>query len=139
MPKLFGHWPCLVVLSQNRVWLLGSCWYPVSTPCINSTPLGGCRHQQHLDQHWGFIIVILVEIKGPIVVDNIFYTVSTPTKQNLFCKLLTHSVNTLIIQHVDTYQSNTSFGRCHYIPKQYLFWLTPDVNTYQNEYNLGRC
>ena len=55
-------------------------------------------------------------------------------KQNLVCKVLTRSVNTLVIQgsetgcqhlnftRCDTNQSNTSFGRCQHLPKQYLLW-----------------
>ena len=36
--------------------------------------------------------------------------------------VLTLGVNTLILQGVDTYQSNASFGRCQHQPKQYLLW-----------------
>ena len=37
-------------------------------------------------------------------------------------KVLTLGVNTLILQGVDTHQSDTSFGRCQHLPKQYLLW-----------------
>ena len=42
----------------------------------------------------------------------------TPTKRDTALV----GVDTLILQGVDTYQSDTSFGRCQHLPKQYLLW-----------------
>ena len=103
----------------------GQCWNLSWWKCRQSVSLSICgsfRHIFHLVISIQGLVKMLfrvdIQVDQGVKVLRCWHPVSTP----LQCKVLTLGVNTLILQGVDTYQSDTCFGRCQHLPKEVLFW-----------------
>ena len=81
----------------------GQCWNLSWWKCRQSVSLSICGSFRH-------IFHLVISIQGLV---KMLFRVDIQVDQG---------VNTLILQGVDTYQSDTFFGRCQHLPKHYLLW-----------------